>query len=72
MLLKEGTSAPTLFLNPGPADTSPWEMNDRSTSRGMATVFRLEADRASYKLLRLPPPAPVKAKTRAPPPAKKK
>lgn len=72
-VLQEGTSSPTLFLNPGPADTSPWEMNDRRTSRGMAAVFRLEADRASYKLLRLPPPpAPLKTKTKAPPPAKKR
>lgn len=64
--VEQGALAPTLFLNPGPADTSPWEMNDRRKSVGMAAVFSLANDSATYRILRLDPPtAAEKAEARA-------
>jgi Icc-related predicted phosphoesterase len=54
-LLKEGEDSPTLYLNPGPADTMGWDMNDGSKSVGMAAVFRLKGGVGHYKLLRLKP-----------------
>ena len=54
--LKEGEPSSTLFLNPGPADTTPWEMNDHTRSFGMASLFTLEGNQASYEVFRLGPP----------------
>lgn len=53
--LGEAMPSPTLFLNPGPADTTPWELNDGRRSYGMAALFALEGGQASFRLLRLPP-----------------
>ncbi len=82
-LLKEGQASTSLFLNPGPADTMGWEMNDGTKSVGMAAVFTFKTGQGSYKALRLKPmtaaekaeakkldPAPVpEKKEEAPAPA---
>jgi Icc-related predicted phosphoesterase len=44
----------SFYLNVGPADSLPWGMNDRSSSRGMAGVVRFDGDRAAYRIHRLP------------------
>ena len=54
-LLKEGQASTSLFLNPGPADTMGWEMNDGTKSVGMAAVFTFKEGQGSYKELRLKP-----------------
>ncbi|MFO0597725.1 MAG: metallophosphoesterase [Myxococcaceae bacterium] len=55
-LVKEGETAASLFVNPGPADTMPWTMNDSTESVGMVAVFKLKEGQASFKSLRLKPP----------------
>ena len=55
-LAKEGEASKTLFLNPGPADTMGWDMNDSTKSVGMAAVFTLKDGQGTYKMLRLKPP----------------
>jgi Icc-related predicted phosphoesterase len=52
-LVKEGAASKTLYLNPGPADTFGWEMNDGTKSVGMAAVFKLKAGEAQWKSFRL-------------------
>lgn len=52
-LLKEGEASKSLFLNPGPADTMGWEMNDGTKSLGMAAVFTLKDGQASWKSYRI-------------------
>lgn len=54
-LVKEGAASPTLFVNPGPADTFGWEMNDGTKSVGMAAVVKLKGQDASWKSFRLKP-----------------
>ncbi len=49
----EGTESASLYLNPGPADSSQWKMNDRTTSVGMASVFEVKNGQARFKMLRL-------------------
>jgi Icc-related predicted phosphoesterase len=51
-MVREGHASRRLYLNPGPADTVEWEMNDGTRSLGMAAVFRLEGDQASFKVYR--------------------
>lgn len=46
----------SLFLNPGPADTESWEMNDGSRSRGYATVLEIKGGQARWKLFVAPQP----------------
>jgi len=48
-LIPPSTPAKTLFLNPGPADSMRWEMNDGNRSYGMAAVFTIEGKLASWK-----------------------
>lgn len=70
-LLKSGTSAKTLYLNPGPADTERWEMNDKSRSYGMAALVSFKDGAASYALFRgkaLTPAEKAEAKKLNPPP----
>lgn len=50
--LRPGTPSKTLFLNPGPADTVGWEMNDGSKSVGLAAVIAIKNGEGSYKLYR--------------------
>jgi Icc-related predicted phosphoesterase len=61
------TRASSLFLNPGPADTTAWQMNDGTKSAGMASVLVIQGGQASWKALRLKAPKPAK---RAPAPPK--
>lgn len=49
-----GEWSETLYLNPGPADSLPWDMNDGSTSNGMAAVLRVKGGKASYEIVRAP------------------
>ena len=48
----EGERTKRLYLNPGPADTIGWELNDGTQSFGMAAVFRLREGAASFQLYR--------------------
>jgi Icc-related predicted phosphoesterase len=48
-LIPPSTPSKTLFLNPGPADSMRWEMNDGHRSYGMAAVFTIEAGLGSWK-----------------------
>jgi Icc-related predicted phosphoesterase len=84
-LLKEGEASDTLFLNPGPADTIGWEMNDGSKSVGMVATFTFKDGKGAYQLYRLKPmtaaekadakkldpPAAAEKKEAAPEPEKK-
>ena len=47
--------APSLYLNPGPADTTPWDMNDGSKSAGMAAVLAIKEGQASWRPFRIVP-----------------
>lgn len=55
----EGEQSERLYLNPGPADTVPWELHDGSYSVGMAAVIRLQSGGATYEVFRAPPPTPA-------------
>ena len=55
MLLKEKTPSKTLYLNPGPADSYGWSMNDGSTSVGLVAVFKLKEGQGSWELYRAKP-----------------
>ncbi|RJO65077.1 MAG: hypothetical protein C4523_16850 [Myxococcales bacterium] len=52
-VVKPDVPSDKLYLNPGPADSDPWNMNDGSRSKGMAGLFKLEGGKASYKILRV-------------------
>ncbi len=52
-VIPPSTPAKTLFLNPGPADSMRWEMNDGNKSYGMAAVLTIEGGRASWKNFRV-------------------
>ena len=56
-LVPQGQMAKSLWLNPGPADTTSWEMNDRSHSYGFAATLAFDGGKASWKLFRGPKPA---------------
>jgi Icc-related predicted phosphoesterase len=43
-----------LFLNPGPANTAKWKMNDGTSGHGFAAVMTLKGQEARWKPLRLP------------------
>lgn len=51
-LVKENTPSDVLYLNPGPADSVRWTLNDGSESRGMAAMLVVKGKQASYTLLR--------------------
>jgi hypothetical protein len=51
-VIKEGQPAGALYLNPGPADSEPWTMNDGTTSTGMAAMLTIKGKQASYKIYR--------------------
>jgi hypothetical protein len=42
--------AKVLYLNPGPADSTRWEMNDKSVGYGFAAVLTISGKEASWKL----------------------
>ncbi len=54
------TSASSLFLNPGPADTTAWQMNDGTKSAGMASVLVIRDGKGSWKMFRIKAQKPVK------------
>lgn len=51
-VIREGTLADKLYLNPGPADSIAWAMNDGTQSVGMVAVLRIEGKQAMYKVFR--------------------
>jgi Icc-related predicted phosphoesterase len=51
-VIPQNTPVKALFLNPGPASTDAWKMNDGKTSHGFAAVFTLNAKGASWALFR--------------------
>lgn len=82
-LVKEGKGSKKLYLNPGPADSVGWEMNDGTKSAGMAAVFKVKGDEATWNLFRAkaltgaekaqakaldPKPVPEEAEAAAPAP----
>ena len=50
--LEAGAEHASLFLNPGPADSIRWPMNDGTESAGMAAIMTIKGDKASYKVER--------------------
>ena len=52
-LIAQGTPSEQLFLNPGPADSIRWPMNDKTESVGMAAVMTIAGNKASYKVERM-------------------
>jgi Icc-related predicted phosphoesterase len=54
-LVKEDTFADVIYLNPGPADSFPWNLNDGTTSNGMAGVFVVKGNQAKFKMYRAKP-----------------
>jgi Icc-related predicted phosphoesterase len=53
-IIPQERTVPSLYLNPGPADTMGWKMNDGTTSNGFAAVLRLKDGGGSWKLFRAP------------------
>jgi Icc-related predicted phosphoesterase len=54
-LYPEKTFQKSLYLNPGPADTMGWEMNDGTKSYGMAALLTVRGHEASWRLYRAKP-----------------
>src|SRR5258708_39917886 len=52
-VIPPSTPAKALFLNPGPADTMRWEMNDGNKSYGMAAGLPIAGVRAVWKWFRV-------------------
>jgi hypothetical protein len=50
--IKEGEAKAQLFLNPGPADTVAWRLNDGGWSYGMAATLTVKGGNASYKMFK--------------------
>jgi Icc-related predicted phosphoesterase len=51
-VIPQGKAVGSLFLNPGPADTTDWAMNDGTVSHGFAAVLRVEGKQGSWNLYR--------------------
>jgi len=45
------TMSDKLYLNPGPASSDPWNMNDGKISNGMAGIFKVKGGKAMYKII---------------------
>jgi Icc-related predicted phosphoesterase len=60
------TPAPSFFVNPGPADSTAWEMNDGTKSVGMAAVVTIKAGQGSWKPFRVDARPPGKLGSRRP------
>jgi len=70
-LIKQGVSSKDLYVNPGPADSVPWEMNDGTKCLGMAAVVTIKGEQATWKHYRAKPLGAAEkatAKTLDPPP----
>jgi hypothetical protein len=52
-IIAQDTFVDSLYLNPGPADSMIWTMNDESESRGMAAVIHIAGKKAKYKIFRI-------------------
>ena len=52
-VLPQGTATDGFFINPGPADSVRWSMNDGSESAGMAAVVRFSSGRGTYDIFRV-------------------
>ncbi|MGQ0504015.1 MAG: metallophosphoesterase family protein [Myxococcaceae bacterium] len=63
-LIKQSTPAKALYLNPGPADSVEWGMNDNTKSAGLAAVLSIKGTDAQWKLFRAKPLTPAE-KTQA-------
>lgn len=69
-LVQQDKPSKQLYLNPGPADAVGWDMNDSTKSAGMAAVFKLKGEEATWTLFRAKPLNPKEkqqAKALAPP-----
>lgn len=53
-VIKEGEPSDSLYLNPGAADGSRWEMNDGTVMNGAAAVLTVKGKQASYAIFRAP------------------
>ncbi len=56
-VVRPGAAVSEMFLNPGPAMSDPWTMNDRSESRGMALIATFTGGKLSYQVVRSEPAA---------------
>ena len=54
--VKVGLASEELVLNPGPADSTPWSMVDKSVSYGMAALITFDSGKASYQIHRVKAP----------------
>ena len=52
-VIAEGTLSDKLYLNPGAADSDPWQMNDGKVSKGLAAVLKIQGGKASYSIFRV-------------------
>jgi hypothetical protein len=52
-IIAQDTYVDSLYLNPGPADSMTWTMNDGTESTGMAAVLHFVGKKAKYKVFRL-------------------
>ncbi|HZN91911.1 MAG TPA: hypothetical protein VFB81_04380 [Myxococcales bacterium] len=51
-LIPQDKPARALFLNPGPADSTRWEMNDKTPAYGFAATLTVSGKEASWKLFK--------------------
>ena len=51
--IAQNTFVSSLFVNPGPADSMAWSMNDGTESTGMAAVIHFVGKKAKYKIFRI-------------------
>jgi Icc-related predicted phosphoesterase len=58
-IVEQDHPSKVLFLNPGPANTAKWKMNDGTAGHGFAATFTLQNGAARWKLLRLTAPEPT-------------
>ncbi len=52
-IIPQDTFVRSLYLNPGPADSMIWTMNDGTDSQGMAGVLHFVGNKAKYKIYRI-------------------
>jgi len=57
-VIPAATPVKSLYLNPGPADTLNWPMNDGTQSHGMAAVLTIQGSEATWKAFRAKPITP--------------
>lgn len=53
-VVRAGEAKERLYLNVGLADSTPWRLNDRTWSYGMAAVLRVDSGKASYETFLAP------------------